>query len=130
MRILRALIIPLYVGVLGCGGGAGNGAIDGGGDASPYSNVTAMTVTPPVANVNLTAGGTGTLSAQATFTVMATFTDGSTRDVTAIAFWSSSDLSVSVPAGLATASLPGSFTITATLGATSGSAQMNASFSS
>lgn len=61
------------------------------------------------------------------FTAIATFSDGSTQDLTASSTWSSSDVSkVSIASGgSATGVAPGAVTITATSGAISGSTAIN-----
>ncbi len=60
------------------------------------------------------------------FTAMGTYSDGSTQDVTSIATWSSSATGVATvaPGGVAFAVAPGSATIQATSGSTSGGATL------
>ncbi len=80
-------------------------------------SITSIAVTPPSPTV---ARGTSQ-----TFTATATFNDGSTADVTAMAMWVSSNPAVaSLRANVATALTMGTTTITATVGMTSGSATL------
>ncbi len=104
----------------GVGGGtvtiaATQGAITGTTSLGVDVPLVSIAVTPPNPSVSL-------LFTQQ-FTATGTYADGSTKDLTAQVTWTSANplvMSISA-AGLATALLPGGSTITATLGAISGS---------
>ena len=94
----------------------------GGSAASPEASatpqnvpLTSIAVTP--SNQTLTVGGTQQ------FTATGTYSDGSTQNLTGQATWASSNTATATisPAGLATAVAAGTTTISATLGAVSGS---------
>lgn len=98
----------------GCGGGGGGGAILG----SPgLISMVSLAVTPAAISIPVT----GTQQ----FTAIATFSDGSTQNVTATSTWTSATLAVAtvVPTtGLATGLTVGTSVITATNGGKTGTA--------
>ncbi|MES2947958.1 MAG: ice-binding family protein [Pseudomonadota bacterium] len=109
----RALpwLMAMFLGVLvaACGGGGG------GGQASP--TLLAVAVTPSVVSVPS--------SAMQAFVATATYSDGSTRDVTATASWTSGTTAVSTivqTTGVATSVASGTSTITASFDGKTGSA--------
>jgi hypothetical protein len=88
-----------------------------------------MTVSPMTAQATLAPSGTA-YAAMSNFTAQGTFSDGSSKDITAQATWSSSDpMSVGVSSGIANASAPGVFTIEASLGTASASATLTVTLS-
>jgi hypothetical protein len=86
------------------------------------ATVSSITVMPPTATL---ANSTGAL-----FSAMGVYSDGSSHDVTSLVTWSSSDTTVATVSntagslGAATAAMPGSATVSATLGGISGSASL------
>ncbi|HEX6494752.1 MAG TPA: Ig-like domain-containing protein [Acidobacteriaceae bacterium] len=113
---LLCLCLSLLLGLAGCGGTSA-----GLSPTSPTKVLTAITASP--ATASLAVG-----SAQQ-FTAMATYNDGSTADVTASATWTDGDAKVATiaPSGMATGVAAGSTTITAAMGALSGSATLTVS---
>jgi trimeric autotransporter adhesin len=92
------------------------------------SGTTTLTVTNPLVSIAVTPP-TASIAPNATqqYTAIGTFADASTKDLTAIATWQSSDsniASISSPGGLALGIKPGSVTITATSGSISGTAAL------
>jgi hypothetical protein len=94
---------------------------------------TTLTVTP-AALVSITvapSSGSIPLGTTQTFTATGNYADGSTQDLTASAYWSTSDGTISTISdaagtyGLATSVSVGSVTITATSGSTSGTASLS-----
>ncbi len=113
------------------GSSGGNASSGGGGSGSGGSTnpAVSVTVTPKTAQAALVATGT-TYSATAMFTAEATFQDGSSRDITSEASWSSSDAtSVAVSRGVAVAGVPGVFTVTAREGTAAGYATFTVTLS-
>lgn len=103
------LLIPLIMLVAGCGGG---------GSVAPPPMLIFIAVTPTNPSI---ANGT---SQQ--FTATGTFSDNSTRDLTAAVTWTSSNIGVATVSttGLATSVATGATTITAASGNISGSATL------
>ncbi len=102
----------VYVGLLlGCGGGGSNG-----GNPQPPV-LQSIQVTPANPSITIAAGG-----ATQPFTATGKFNDGSTKDLSSSASWSSSDTTVATisATGVATGLKKGSATITATSGGVSG----------
>jgi uncharacterized protein YjdB len=88
------------------------------GASNPTKALTAIAASPGTANISV--GGTEQ------FNAMATYSDGSTANVTASAHWTDADSKVATinPSGDATAVAAGSTTVTATLDGMSGSATL------
>jgi len=97
--------------LLGCGGGGSNG-----GNPQPPV-LQSIQVTPANPSITIAAGG-----ATQPFTATGRFNDGSTKDLSSSASWSSSDTAVATisATGVATGLKKGSATITATSGGVSG----------
>jgi len=97
--------------LLGCGGGGSNG-----GNPQPPV-LQSIQVTPANPSITIAAGG-----ATQPFTATGKFNDGSTKDLSSSASWSSSDTAVATisATGVATGLKKGSATITATSGGVSG----------
>ncbi len=93
-RLLLSILLLCLSLLVGCGGGGSNGGGGGGGNPTLVS----IQVTP--SNPSITLGAT---AATQQFTATGTFSDNTTRDLTASASWSSSAPTVAtVSAGLAT----------------------------
>ncbi|HXU80444.1 MAG TPA: Ig-like domain-containing protein [Polyangia bacterium] len=104
-------------GVGGNGGVGGSGGFGGSGGTGGSAVQTGLGVTPALATA-----GVGTSRA---FQAIATFSNGTTRDVTGSAVWSSSNQNAAtVMGGVASARMAGTTTITATSGGFSGRAML------
>ncbi|MGC2637038.1 MAG: Ig-like domain-containing protein [Acidobacteriaceae bacterium] len=101
--------MPLVAGMCGCGSAVG-------GEAG--KTITAVKVTPSTASV--------ATSASQQFTATATYSDGSTANISGTATWTATNSSIATvnPSGMATAVAAGSTTITATQSGVSGSATL------
>ena len=108
--LLLCLCLPLLAAGVGCGGGSGTG--------TTTKVLTAIAATPGTASV--------AVGAKQQFTAMATYSDGSTADVTASASWTDSNAKVATitSSGDATAVATGSTTVTASLDTITGSATL------
>ena len=108
--LLLCLCLPLLAAGVGCGGGSGTG--------TTTKVLTAIAATPGTASV--------AVGAKQQFTAMATYSDGSTADVTATASWTDSNAKVATitSSGDATAVATGSTTVTASLDTITGSATL------
>ena len=112
-RLLLSILLLSVSLLVGCGGGSNSGGGGGGGNPTLVS----IQVTP--ANPSVTLGAT---PATQQFTATGTFSDNTTRDLTASASWSSSATTVAtVSAGLATGVAAGTATISASSAGVSGS---------
>jgi Tol biopolymer transport system component len=113
---------PGAAGGSGSAGRAGGGAGEGG--AAPpaaLEGLVSVTVAPPSQTVTFETGA----SAMATYTATGKFSDGSSRDITALVAWTSSIPAMAmVGRGVATAKGGGTADIVATSGASSGSAKL------
>jgi hypothetical protein len=133
-RTTLLAVTALTVLAAGCGNSSANpvGFVpgsDAGDDGGPTNPAISVTVSPKTAQVALAQSGAA-FAAAATFTAQATFQDGSSSDVTATASWAASDPTlVAVAKGVATASAPGVFTITAADGPASDSATLTVTLS-
>ena len=117
--ISRAFGLTRLAGLLGlvallaaCGGGGG-----GGDSTNPPPNVTLSSIAVTPASASVVAGST------LQFTATGSYSDGTTKDLTATVNWTSSDASkatIVANSGLATGVAAGSATITATSGGISG----------
>jgi 6-phosphogluconolactonase (cycloisomerase 2 family) len=117
--ISRAFGLTRLAGLLGlvallaaCGGGGG-----GGGSTNPPPSVTLSSIVVTPASASVVAGST------LQFTATGRYSDGTTKDLTSTANWTSSDAgkaTVVAASGLATGVAAGSATITATSGSISG----------
>ena len=95
---------------------------------SGISGFATLTVTPTLSKIVVTPNPASiTVGATQQFAATATYSDGSTKDVTATAAWTSSTPAAATvnSAGLATGVATGSTNITATLNSISGSATLN-----
>jgi hypothetical protein len=103
------------VALAGCGGGGGSG---GGSGPPPPPTLASINVTP--ASPTIALGNTHQ------FTATGSYSDGSSRDLTATAIWSSSSTAVATIAsgGLATSAGAGTTTISAASGTVTGSTIM------
>ncbi|QXE92033.1 DUF3443 family protein [Geomonas subterranea] len=105
------IVVAVLVSLAGCGGGGNKGPV-----------LRSISVTP--GNSTLSVGATGR------FTATGTYSDNSTRDITSLVTWSSSSQGVVTISnatgtrGAATAFSVGSTTVTATLGAITGSTNL------
>jgi len=111
------LLLTIFLAGCGAGGSSGGGGgDDGGGNNS--ATLVSIALTPGDSSIAI-----GTTRQ---FTATGTYSDSTTKDLTASVAWVSSDPSVATISdsagskGLATAGTPGSTTITATLGSISG----------
>jgi uncharacterized protein YjdB len=120
-----------YIAVSGSGLVTGNaiGSANISATSGSVTGSTSITVTPAVISSIAATPAIATIPAGATqqFTATATFTDSSTQDVSTLAVWTSSSGSVATVSnsGLASALTVGSSTMTATVGAVSGSGTLN-----
>lgn len=112
--VLRGIVLLVSVALGACGGGGGSG-----GDGAP--TLSSIGVAPATASIPR-----GTTQQ---FTANGSYSDGSTRDLTASVTWSTSDGAVaSIDAsGRATGANPGSATIRAADGSVTGSATLTVS---
>ena len=120
MKRVIVLIGLVYLGLLlGCGGGSSN---SGGNPQPPV--LKSITVSPSTPSVTIDAIAS---DANQQFTATGSYNDGSSKDLTSSASWSSSDTGVATitAAGLVTGIKGGSATITATSGGVSGTATVN-----
>ena len=110
-------------------GGAGAATTGGGtGTTTPIGGLSGLVISPTHADVALSLDpATGKLSGTATFTAMASV-NGGMQDVTSKVTWTSSSSDAVVQTGLATATLPGTFTITASSGGISATATLAATY--
>lgn len=112
--LLSFIIMP------GCGGGGG-----GGNSPAPAPTLSSLTVTP--------ANSSQDIGASTQFTATATFSNGSTQDVTSLASWTSTAPAVATVSdatgakGTVTAVAAGSSLITASFGGLTGSTTVTAS---
>jgi hypothetical protein len=111
----------------GKSGGGGNGKQD-----MSLSSVTALAVNPATASIALQAGMLpGSYSGTTALTASATESDGNMHDVTALVAWSASDPSLKVDAGgNVTATVVGTYMVTASLGSDTASATINVTLAS
>jgi uncharacterized protein YjdB len=104
-----------------CGGGASSSTSGGGTSVPPppTASLTLLQVTPGNASVAATA--------TQQFTATGKYSDGTSKDLTSLALWSSSDSSVASvnTAGLASGVVVGVVTVTAQFGAMQGTATLN-----
>jgi Bacterial Ig-like domain (group 2) len=109
--LLLCLCLPLLAAGVGCGGSASAGT-------GTTKVLTAIAATPGTASV--------AVGAKQQFTAMATYSDGSTADVTATASWTDTNAKVATitSSGDATAVAAGSTTVTASLDTITGSATL------
>jgi hypothetical protein len=113
--LARTFVISILAALVGCGGG-GSSSNNGGGSNTP--SLTTLTLSP--IGPAVTVGGTFAFSANGTYS------DGSTKDLTSSATWSSSDASkATINAGTATGVAPGVVTITVTNSGKSASTALN-----
>ncbi|MGA9642122.1 MAG: Ig-like domain-containing protein [Terriglobales bacterium] len=103
--------------MVGCGGGSSAGS-GGGGGVPPAVTLKSIQVAPGAASI---AAGLGQQ-----FTATGQYSDGSTKDLTGAASWSSSNTAAATisASGMATTKAAGSATITATDSGVSGSASL------
>lgn len=116
MKLLLAPLVLVCIGLLGgCGSGSLGPGISGPGPGGPPASLVSIAVTPADATV--------LLGAVQQFTATGTYSDQTSKDISASVTWSSSDATVvSIDGGgLATAIALGSVTITATSGTITGS---------
>jgi len=114
-KVATALILAFCVGLTACGGG--NSTNNSKDTQPPPPVLSSITVTNSSSTV--TAGMT------AQFSASGKYSDGSTKDLTATATWTSSDNTVAtVAAGLVTTLKAGAVTVTATSGSVSGTSQL------
>jgi uncharacterized protein YjdB len=109
--LLLCLCLPLLAAGVGCGGSASAGT-------GTTKVLTAIAATPGTASV--------AVGAKQQFTAMATYSDGSTADVTATASWTDTNAKVATitSSGDATAVAAGSTTVTASLDTITGTAAL------
>jgi hypothetical protein len=90
------------------------------------SGTATLTVSNPLVSIAVTpSNATIAPNSQQAFTATGTYSDGTTKDLTASATWQSSNTSIaSIFAGLAVGATPGTVTITATSGIVSGTASL------
>lgn len=119
--------------VAGCGGGGGGGG-DGGGYAiaqPPPAGTTTVVAQPPLGELTTLVvtpiNATLPSGAPQQYLATASFTDGTSRDVTALSTWTSTDAAaanVNSATGLAISASPGTTVISALFGGGSGSATL------
>lgn len=119
----RSLVLSLsllsVMAIAGCGGGPGSTSSNTGSGTGSPKTLTSIAASP--AQASIAVKGTEQFSATATYS------DGSTADVTASATWTDTNASVATISGkgMVTALAPGSTTITASMQGLSGSATLN-----
>src|SRR6185436_12281565 len=137
--LAAAAIAPALTGG-GCAGvkkqsttGSGGTGLTGFGGSSigppPIPGLESLTVTPATADVTLTAGTAGTLTGMPVQFTATGVVNGVSMNVTTMVGWDADLKGVLVSAGLATASAPGSYVITAKSGTTTAHATLTATFS-
>jgi WD40 repeat protein len=107
-------------------GGGGSGGTFGG--MPPINGLESLTVTPANATVPLTAGAGGVLLGEQQFTATGVVF-GASMNVTNMVSWSSNLTGATVSNGLARATAPGVYGITASSGGIQASGQLEATFS-
>jgi len=110
-HLATILILLTCTGFIACGGG---------GSKSPSTSSQSATVSA----VNVVATASSVAAGQTLqLTAIATYNDNTTKDITSVATWKSSDATIATvsSSGLVTAIKAGQFTATATTGTTSGS---------
>jgi hypothetical protein len=115
---VRIWLLSVLVVLIGCGGGGGSNSTT---NTQPTPTLNSITVTP--ASPSVTVGQTQQ------FKATGTYSDNSTKDVTGLATWNSSDTTIATIAssGLATSLKAGSVTITGTLQTVNGSTSLGVS---
>lgn len=110
---LCGMAVLLLLALVACGGGAASGG--GGGDQATLQSIAVRPASPGI-----------NVGEQKQFTATGTYSDNSTKDITASVTWSSSDDTVASIAsgGLATGLHGGEATITAASGSVNGSATL------
>ena len=111
--LVLCFFLLLLIASTGCGGGTANVP------PPPPKTLKSVSVTPGSASI--------AVGATEQFTAMATYSDGSTGNVSATAIWSNTPASVATTSstGLATGVSSGPTMVTATLGGMSGNASLN-----
>lgn len=120
MKPLLAPILLVCVSLfIGCGAGSLGPGLGRPGGGGPSGSLVSISVTPADADL--------LLGAVQQYTAIGTYSDNSTKDLTATVTWSSSDTNVASidGGGLATALALGSVTISATSGSVTGSTTLN-----
>lgn len=119
LRVFSALICIL-VSILLLNACGGTGSSGGPGSGTPVS-LSSIVVTPGAASIQAGSGQQ--------FSAVGKFSDGTTKDLTASAQWSSSNISVASvsPSGMANGAGSGQTTVTAMSGAIQGSASLTVS---
>lgn len=117
MRITTILAMLLALSLIGCGGGGGGSASDTGNN-NTTSELVLITLTPTTSSI--------TVGSKQQFTATGTYSDNSTKDLTSLITWSSSNSAIATinSSGLATSTNTGTTTITATSGSISVSATL------
>src|SRR5947209_1577992 len=132
MDYARAAIVVLSsLSLVACaksGKSGGNGGNGGAGSSDMTTpSLTNLTVTPAMAAIALAPGATsGSYTGTTALTAHGTDSSGAARDVTSSVTWSASDPSITVDgSGHVTATVVGSYPITATLGSQSATATVD-----
>jgi hypothetical protein len=148
LKLLRSplLVVPLFLAGLamaaslsgaGCAGtkpretntGTGGTLGTGGAGPPPINGLESLTVTPTSATVTLQAGAAGTLTSTPQMFTATGVVFGETKDVTALVGWYVDLKGVNITSlGVATATSPGVYMITAKSGNLQASATLTASF--
>jgi hypothetical protein len=110
-------------------GGTGGFGAGGLGAPPPIPGLQSLAVTPTTATVTLTSGTAGLLSGTPVQFTATGVVNGVSMDVTTQVGWSADLKGVNLSAGLATATAPGSYVITARSGSVTATATLTASFS-
>jgi 6-phosphogluconolactonase (cycloisomerase 2 family) len=118
MRLASIVCLALVTGTLGCGGGSSSSGGGGYTPPPPPPHLVGVAVTPNSASIALG------LTQQ--FSAAGTYSDGTTKDVTSTATWTSAatDVASVSAAGLVSSLAQGQSNITATLSGVSGSASI------
>jgi 6-phosphogluconolactonase (cycloisomerase 2 family) len=118
LRLASILCLSLITSLVGCGGGSSSSGDGGYSPPPPLPHLVGVTVAPNSATIAL--GLTQQLSAAGAYS------DGTTKDITSIATWTSvaTDVASVSAAGLVSSLAQGQSNITATLDAVSGSASI------
>jgi len=113
----------------GASGGGSGGSSPFGGGVMPIGNLAKLTVSPSSGTVTLNLDPTGmVVPTSKQFAAQATYLDNTTGDASNKVFWSLSPRSGTVPNGNVTVSAPGIYTVTATSGMITASADLTATF--
>src|SRR5262249_42699367 len=110
-------------------GGSGLSGFGGVGGPPPIPGLESLTVTPATGSVTLSAGTAGVLTATPAQFTATGVVNGVSMDVTTQVGWAADLIGVTVSSGLATASAPGSYVITARSGTMNAHATLTATFS-